>query len=245
MNTKRKGRKPGFKLPANAPPAFALPGHEWRLAGDIQKSGEYIHSVGEWILWRKQPLPAERTTAPLPTALEPFFETEKCRLMNPEGYPSEWVAKYKVSPLFQKVAELSDVLSSLPRFIEASIHRAVEIAPIRCTMSEKALADTDTTIKEETTKAAELLFYLTKKSCEELTRLAKQYPQIFRRIAEKEMAWPLMMSRHPGFGERHTEILNNLQLGKTALVEMNAGARLNTQKLSREKAFKATAPPRP
>ena len=247
MNPATSSRKGKSKLPKRSPPAFTLPGHEWRPAGDMRNDGEYIYAVKGWALWRKKPLPTQPLpafadgegniipTAPQQRELVLNYQAAKERLMNPEV--PEWAKSLFASPLFEKPATLSGVLNALPRFIESAIDRRKRIASINSAGSPPILAELDRQIDD----AAGFLFDITKKGCEDLTRLAKQHPETFKKIAYLQTTWPLMMSSQPGLGEKPSEVLKDLQLGKNADAEVNPGARVNTQKASRCKGIKEIA----
>ena len=126
MNPATSSRKGKSKLPKRSPPAFTLPGHEWRPAGDMRNDGEYIHAVKGWALWRKKPLPTQPLpafadgegniipTAPQQRELVLNYQAAKERLMNPEV--PEWAKSLFASPLFEKPATLSGVLNAPPSY---------------------------------------------------------------------------------------------------------------------------------
>jgi hypothetical protein len=93
----------------------------------------------------------------------------------------------------------------------------------------------------ELVEAAECLHYLVSKGCKALAVIAKESPEALRPIARKEVDWPVMMSRHPGFSGDYKTVLKDLEQGEDAEVDINETSRYGTQKKSRAKGTREVA----
>ena len=72
-------------------------------------------------------------------------------------------------------------------------------------------------------------------------QIAKKNPEIIQPLARKEVSWPLMMSRQPGYSVKHIEYLVSLQQGDDANYDINQTSRTGTQRKAVEKGTREVA----
>ena len=216
-----------FELPKSPPPRFALPGHEWMPIQwqHFDKDGE-IRVKGEWRLVRKIKF--------VPTA-----EQAKQNLKRP--------AKERVKPLplrWSKIAvdadSVSDVMRNLANLVKSGLAEK-QSAKDRTNKLPKFLREKPGATMKEMRDAAGLLHYLVSLGCNSLMEIAKRNPEIVQPLACKEVSWPLMMSRSPGYSAKHIEFLESLKQGENAYYDIHQTSRDGTQRMAVEKGTREIA----
>lgn len=229
MKAKRTERKD--VPPKKAHPLFSLPGHEWRLADDMI-GGDFIRKENGWKLVRRKPLLAnEKTAEDCLTRADPMvaFVAEKCK------FDRKWKQGANALSVIDATATLIRAVLERKSKIEVHNKRRQQAA----TKPPPSLELIE--VNKKVASAVALLLDLAVKSCEHLTALAEEHPELLREIAHEKTEWPVMMSLHPGFGKKHLPFLSNLQLGKNAKKEINQLGRCGTQARARAKRTKEYA----
>ena len=94
---------------------------------------------------------------------------------------------------------------------------------------------------KEIRDAAGLLHYLVSLGCNSLMEIAKTNPEIVQPLARKEVSWPLMMSRHPGYSVKHIKFLESLKQVDDAYYDIHQTSRDGTQRMAVEKGTRKIA----
>lgn len=73
--------------------------------------------------------------------------------------------------------------------------------------------------------AANRLAELLRVSCSKFSRLCKERPKLFQRVARQSWRWPVVMSTHPLLCDKYKVILKDLQLGAATPLELDKYAK--------------------
>ena len=73
--------------------------------------------------------------------------------------------------------------------------------------------------------AANRLAEILRTACSKFTKLCRQHPELFQRVARQSWRWPVMMSKHPFLCDDYKALLNDLKLGEDTPLELSACAR--------------------
>lgn len=158
-------------------------------------------------------------------------------------------AKERVRPSakpwrFSKIAVDAVMVSDVMRNLVAVIERGLaekQAAKERTNKLPKFLRKKPGATVNEIRDAAGLLHYLVSLGCSSLMEIAQKNPKILQPIARKEMSWPLMMAKHPGYSVDHIKFLKLLNQGDDAYYDAHQTSRNGTQRAPIEKGTREVA----
>jgi hypothetical protein len=220
-----------FEFQKSTPPRFTLPGHEWMPIQwqNFDRDGE-IRIKGEWRLVRK-------------IKFVPSAEQAKQNLKRPAKERVKPVVKplpWRLSKIAVDAASVSDVMRNLADLVKRGLAEK-QSAKDRTNKLPKILRKKPGATMNEIRDAAGLLHYLVSLGCNSLMEIAKKNPEIVQPLARKEVSWPLMMSRHPGYSVKHIKFLESLKQGEDAYYDIHQTSRNGTQRMAVEKGTRKIA----
>jgi hypothetical protein len=124
---------------------------------------------------------------------------------------------------------VGDVMQNLITLVERGLAEKLA-AKDRTKKPPKFLQNLPGVTLKEMRAAVGLLHYLVSLGCNGLMEIAQKKPEILQQIARKQVSWPLMMSRQPGFSVKHIEFLKLLNQGDDAYWDINQTSRAGTQR---------------
>jgi hypothetical protein len=215
-----------FELPKSSPPRFALAGHEWSPI-NWMNHGETIRILGEWRLHRR-------------IVFVPKAAKAKSELQNPNQTIPNWVPKQWRTKRFKDAMIAGDILRNLATVVQRGISERQSIKKTKG-IKKRWLKSQSYVTSNEIQDALRSLHYLAKLGCSSLMEIAKVNPELVQPTARKEVSWPLMMSRHPGYSVKHIKFLESLKQGDDAYYDIHQISRDGTQRMAVEKGTREIA----
>ena len=215
-----------FEFPKSSPPRFALPDHEW-IPAVWQNFKVEIRFAGEWRLVEK--------TKFVPTAAE-----AKQNLKRHAKERTQLPKKFSKDKQFADARIVSDVMWNLATLVQSGLAEKQAAKNPTSKLPKYLRKKPGATIKE-IGDAAGLLHYLVSVGCKSLMEIAKTNPEVLRPIARKEMSWPLMMSKHPGYRVDYIQLLSALRQGADGFFDADQTSRDGTQRGPIEKGTREIA----